>query len=217
MAVNINEFKLFTEYVSNKVQSGNSTTIPQFNELCHRAQMQVFEKDRETFIATGVASNFLQSFLTLLTQQVNPVLGTIPYPTDYEHTSAARSYYNGNEYPIDLIENTKWGDVLISALNPPTLRFPKYAQFGNEYRFAPKNIGTVFIDYFRTPLRPIWAYTVVNNRPVYDSANSIDFEWDEFAFNNVAAMFLSLNGVNLKDTELAQFSQMYKQETNSVL
>ena len=71
------------------------------------------------------------------------------------------------------------------------------------------------LDYFKTPPAPVWGYTTVNNRPVYDPATSTNFIWDSFALNEVAAAYLALIGVNLKDNELAAFAQMYKQETNS--
>jgi hypothetical protein len=137
--------------------------------------------------------------------------------------AAVRKYYvpptggTGKMIPVDDITEEQYGEMQISALMTPTLRFPKYNEFGSTLRFLPRTIGLVELDYFRTPVAPIWAYTTVNNRPVYDPLTSVDFEWSEFSFNSVAAVFLSIIGANLKDNELSQFSQMYKQESNSVL
>lgn len=217
MSVNIDEYKNFLFYCTNKEQSGNSMTIPQFNDTTFRAVMQLFEKDRNTFVQTGVASDFLQNYLTLNTAQPNFTTGELSYPSDWEHTSAVRSYYNGNEYPVDAIESTKWGDTLISQLNPPTLRFPKYSEFGDYYRFAPKNIGTVFIDYFRTPTKPIWNYTIVNDEPVYSPTGSVNLDFQQFSVNQVTALQLSLIGINLQDGALEQFSKDYAASTNSVI
>lgn len=221
MATNINTFKLFVEFVSNKVQIGNTVSPSQFNLLCDRAQMQVFERDYETFLATEEASNFLSFFLTNLTTSV-PSTGYLFYPSDFQHLASVRAYFarpggESTEIPTKEVKIANWGEISTSQLQEPTPRFPKYCEFSDGIRFLPKLIGTVMIDYYRTPVIPIWGYTVMSSRPVYDPATSTNFEWDSFALNEVAAAYLALIGVNLKDGELMQFAQMYKQETESKL
>ena len=220
MSVNINTFKNFVEFISNKTQQGATVSPSQFNLLCNRAQMQLFEHDRALFLQTGVSTNFLEFFFKNQTVSV-PSTGVLPYPSDFFQTGAIRSYYIppstgvGLEVPVENVKDTNWGAVISSQLVTPTKQFPKYSEFRLEYRFAPKNIGIVMIDYFNKPVEPVWGFTVVSGRPVYDPATSTDFEWDDYSTNAVAALYLQLIGVNLKDTELAGFAQMYKQETNS--
>lgn len=220
MSVNINTFKTFTEFVSNKVQSGNTISPSQFNDVADRSQMQLFERDYETFIQTKNISDFLKTFLKNKTTTV-PTTGELSNPSDLQHIASLRSYYvkesGGVEVPVEEARNESWGAISASELLIPNKRFPKYSKFGSVIRFAPKNIGIIMLDYFKRPTAPVWGYTVANNRPVYSAAASTDFEWDEFAMNNVAAIYLSLIGVNLKDSELAMFAQQYKQETNSLL
>jgi hypothetical protein len=221
MSVNINTFKVFTEFVSNKAQSGNTISPSQFNAVSNRAQMQVFEKDFETYLQTGDISEYLKTFLKNQTTMV-PISGTFPYPSDWEHASSIRSYLvrpdgGSTEVPVVEVKNSSWGAISTSQLQVPSKRFPKYSEFGNGIRFLPKSIGSVMIDYFKTPVVPVWGFTTVSGRPVYDSSTSTDFEWDQFSFNNIAAVYLSLIGINLKDSELSQFSEMYKQQTNSTL
>jgi len=222
MAVNIDEFKRYVEFVSNKVQSGNSVTPSQFNELAHRAQMQVFEKDRTVFVAEQIASDYLKNFLKRKTFTGPFLAGEFSLPLDFEHTNSMRSYRirkdgKTNEREIIEVKNADWGEILGSSLFEANTVFAKFSQFKNIMRVVPKDLSTVTLEYFATPARPLWAFTTINGRPVYDAANSVDFEWDEFAMNNVAAYYLALIGVNLKDAELSQFTQQYKQETNSVI
>jgi len=216
--VNVNTFKLFVEFVSNKVQSGNAVSPSQFNEVANRAQMQLFERDFQTFLATKQISEYLKTFLKNKVYSVTST-GLISYPSDFQHLSSLRRYYvsasGGKEIPIEEVRNESWGDIQISALYEPTLRFPKFSEFSDNIRILPKNVGIVMMDYFKTPTAPVWGYVTTNNRPVYNAATSTNFEWDEFSVNNVAAIYLSLIGVNLKDGELAQFSELYKQQTNS--
>lgn len=223
MAVNIDEFKKYVEFVSNKVQSGNAVTPSQFNEVAHRAQMQVFEKDRAIFIAEEIASDYLKDFLKKKIFNGPFLGGEFNLPTDFEHATAMRSNYlkkDGTTTEVEVLEvkNADWGEITSSSLYKPTKRFPKFSEFKNVMRVLPDELTTLTLEYFATPTRPLWAFTTgTTGRPVYDAANSVDFEWDQFALNNVAAYYLALIGVNLKDTELAQFTQMYKQETNSLI
>lgn len=219
--VNIDSFKSWTEYIANKVQIGNSLTIPQFNQLCYQAVLQVQERDYQTLLATEEVSTFLKTYFKSTILNV-PLTGEVNYPSDYQHLASLRKYYvqpNGKSKMIDIeeIKNEAWGLTQISSLKEPMLRFPKYNQFSNVIRFLPRNIGIVEIDYFKTPVQPIWGYTIASGRPVYSPSTSVNFDFNQFAMNEVSAVFLSFRGVNLKDNELQAFVQMYKQETDSVL
>lgn len=191
MAVNINEFKVFVEFVANKVQVGNSVTIAQFNELAHRAQMEVFEQGRQRFLETEEMSDFMSFFLKNIITSV-PVTGLLPYPSDWQHTASVRSYFippgePGIEIKVQEVKNSDYGAVIQSQLQTPTKEYPKYSEFSDALRFLPRNIGLVMIDYFREPVRPIWGYVTTSGRPVYDAATSTNFEWDETYMNGVAA------------------------------
>lgn len=221
MSVNVNTFKLFTEFVSNKVQSGNSVSVSQFNDVANRAQMQLFEKDFQTFLMTNEISEYLKVFLKNKIYS-GVTTGEISYPSDFQHLASLRRYYikpsgGGKEVPVTPVKNASWGEIQISSLNAPTLRYPKFSEFSDVIRVLPQNVGILMMDYFKKPTPAVWGYTVANSRPVYDPSTSTNFEWDEYSLNNVAAIYLALIGVNLKDSELAQFSELYKQQTNSAL
>lgn len=216
--VNINDFKIYTENIlANKVQSGNTITPAQFNVAAHRAQMIVFEKDRLTFLKTGESSDFLDWFL--VNKIINPdiLTGYAPYPTDYQHTAGVRSYYNGKEQKVDLVTNNAWGEIQQSELMPPTLSFPKYTEFAGEYRFLPRNIGTVMLDYWREPVKPVWGYTIVNNVAVYDPTTSVNYEWGSFAVEMVADAYISIIAQNIKDQQLAQYAEVKGKQNNSIV
>lgn len=222
MSVNINEFKKYTEYLSNKSQNGNSLSVDEFNRAANAAQLQVYEKDRAVYVSESLTSDFLKTFLKTKIFNGPFITGEITSPSDLQHITDMYSYHvkkdgKGMNVPIKETKNTDWGEVISSELFKGTSRHPKFSEFGDKIRITPTDLKTVTVDYFSTPTQPIWAYTTVSDRPVYDPISSVNFDWDEFAMNNVAANFLSLVGVNLKDGELSQFAQMYKQETNSVI
>lgn len=221
MAVNINDFKLYTEFLRNKSQSGATLTIDQFNQTCFQATMQKFEADYQTFLATEEVSEFLAIYFKNSVQSV-PLTGEISYPSDYMHLSSLRKYYvppgeSGRMIQIDEVKNVAWGFIQQSPLQPPTLRFPKYSHFNTVIRFLPRNIGIIEMDYFRIPVQPIWGYTIASSRPIYSAGTSTNFEWDDYSTNEIAAIFLNLIGINIRDQDLIMWSAEYKKQTNSFL
>lgn len=221
MAVNINTFKLLTEFIANKAQVGGTVSPSQFNMLANRAQMMKFEKDRNIFNQTGEISYFLDTFLNTVTAAV-PGTGLCPYPTGYIQAASIRYIYSpptgsAVQVPVQEISNKDWGMQNASQLKANSLEFPKYSEFPVNLRFLPITIASVIIDYFKLPVEPVWGYTVsVSGRPVYDAGTSTNFEWDDYSTDEIAGNYLSLIGCNLKDTELAQFSEMYKAQNSSI-
>ena len=215
MGVNINTFRDFTNFISNKVVSGETVTTAQFNVLCNQAQLAIFSRDYQTFVQTGVITNFFQTFLvTNYVAQVNPSTGIVAYPSDLQYVSAVGHYYKQRQYDCELIDNTDFRKISPpNSLNYPTLRHVKYEQQGNGLRFAPTNVGIIYLDYFKKPQEPTWAYTIVNNQQVYNPTTSVDFEWDEFSTNQVASVYLQFIGINLKDVDVSNFALAFTQES----
>lgn len=219
MAVNVNDFKLFVEFCANKVQVGGTVSPSQFNLIANRAQMQLFERDRALFLQTKEISNYLRSFIKTTTLAVAGT-GLLTYPADLFQTASIRASYtpptgSAIQVPVDEIENTEWGRINATQLMPYTQEFPKYTEFVTQYRFLPVTIGSVTVDYFKQPVAPIWGFTVVSSRPVYDPGTSTNFEFNDYSTNEVAGCYLSLIGVNLKDNEVAAFAEMYKQQNSA--
>lgn len=216
MGVNINYFKKFTEYAANKSQSGDTISPSQFNMVANQAQLQLFENDFQTYLQTEEISEYLKIYLLPKVEGV-PNTGELPYPEDYLHLASLRKYYNGKMIPIEEVKNEAWGFIQISSLMKPSLRFPKYNEFSNVIRFLPKSIGIIEIDYFKKPTIPVWGYINVAGQPVYNPATSTNFDWIEYSFNEIASIFLSIIGINLRAGDLAQWSQQFKQENKSLL
>src|ERR1019366_7702387 len=125
MAVNIQNFKEFTAYLMNKSQIGGTLSTTQFNQLCFRSIMTKFERDYQTFLATGEVSEFLKVYLKNTVFNV-PASGEYPYPADYQHISSIRKYFiktNGQGAMIKVTEvsNDAWGLLQISSLQQPLL------------------------------------------------------------------------------------------------
>ncbi len=228
MGVNVDYFLRYTNAIANKSQAGQSVTVDQKNIFFNQAVLSKFEADRTVFIQTGNLTKYLTFYLKNVVKQVPPT-GNLPYPSDWQHTVAVRSYFirkklnpaTGLYEPTSVETSVKeskdlsWGDVQISSLLAPSARWPKYMEFANEFRFLPKSIGTVYLDYLKTPTPAKWGYTTVNSRPVYDPITSVDFEFEEFSLNEIAMLYLQLIGINIQMPDLINFAESFKQESKS--
>lgn len=211
--MNINEAYTFLNFISNKNQSG-TVTPSQFNQMADRAQMEYFEKDykywQDTQDVTDALDVFLKSYATGV-----PTNGRLAYPSDYLHVSSMRHYYafingTGKEVSVEEVTNAEYGERTQSEINVPTTRYPIYTDYATYMQFEPKNIGLITMDYFRQPTSPVWGFTLVSSRPVYDPTTSVDWELPNECHNELIFSMASYLGINLRETELAQYAEMQK-------
>lgn len=213
--MDINDVKNFFDYLSNKVQSGG-IQISRFNLSLDRAQMQYFEMEFKRFMDTQRLTDAIKPFLTSIPQTVD-ANGQLQYPFDYIHWASARNYIiptsgGATENRITELTNDEIGDVLQSSIVNPTLKYPVMTFYDTYMQFYPKNIGYIKFDYLKRPNVPVWAYTTVNNRPVYDAANSVQLQWGDQSLNEIMYMACAYLGINLSKQDFFQYSQVLKQE-----
>lgn len=212
--MNINEAYTFLNFISNKNQSG-TVTPSQFNQMATQVQWEYFEKDYVKWQQTQDVTDALAIFLKSLVTSI-PNTGQLAYPSDYEHVTSVRHYYvknnnSGIEVPVNEVDNDKYAERVQSEVMPPTLRFPIWTAYSNYMQFEPKNIGLITFDYFRKPIDPVWGFTIVNNRPVYDPTTSTQWELPPQTHNILTFEMCSLLGINLREDQLVQYSELQKQ------
>lgn len=214
--MNINEVKLYFEALINKDQSGNTITPTQFNLFAQRAQMELFEQLYKNFESTQEITDSMHEFLVPGLLNVDQVTGRAPYPSDYIHTASIRkAYYKNNiltERPVKQVKNADWATTLSSNIVTPTAKRPVMTYYSAYMQFAPKNVGGILLDYFKKPADPKWAFTMTAGRPVYDSANSVDFQMPDNTLNEIVFMMASYMGINLRENDLIQYSELQKQK-----
>mgnify|MGYP003637415999 FL=1 len=64
--------------------------------------------------------------------------------------------------------------------------------------------GTVVISYIKTPVKPNWAYNVINNKPLYNSTNGVDFELHASEETELVYRILAFAGIAIEKPQLAQ-------------
>ena len=74
---------------------------------------------------------------------------------------------------------------------------------GSDIPTATKKAG-VMADYIRKPKNPNWNYVVVNNKPLYNSTSSVDFELHASEETELVYRILALAGVAIEKPQLIQ-------------
>lgn len=100
-------------------------------------------------------------------------------------------YDNVKTYPIDLIEDSRWGSVTIHKTKGPKLTSPKMTQRSKGFIVLPRDVSVVILDYYIQPRRFKFAYTKAPGNPqtgagdqiIYDKDNSIQLQWSPTLIN----------------------------------
>lgn len=228
--ININDFKVYTEFLAKKSGKGDYATPSQFNIIVNQALMQfidTYSGDKSLDAMDNLRLiRETRRFLVDSNYEIGIPDGTTVVDVnnsicpEYMHWKSLRSYYvvmeNSvpvvKEYNIDVVsgDNRELGLRLVSQVNTPTKKFPVAQLKSGKFKIFPKGIQYVVMDYTRKPLTANWNSTSVNGRPVYDAVGSVDIELPIECQNELAMMYLSYLGINMRDGELINYAEMEK-------
>lgn len=231
--INIDELYRAVQFFSNKEQSG-FIRPSEFNLLADRAQMEVFMKrfgnteeyrpnqpfPKYSYQETQKITDDLRVFITRT--DVNTNMGQVEYPDDYVHFSSAMSVqmvpisgtsnYIPRNVEIQAADDSELGYMLGSSIVYPEPDYPIIVFYDNYMQVYPLTVNRVILTYLRRPVVPNWAFTTVNNRPVYNPAASTNIEFPNEVFNEILVKMLSYIGINLREQQLIQYGELQKQQ-----
>lgn len=245
--ININEFKIFTEFLAKKDGRGNFPTPIQFNQLVNQALLEFIYKrngnkmdyqngrpiPKVSYEKTADVMDDLRYIKeTRVFNVVNDQIGIPDGSTvkdingaicpEYIHWKSLRHYYYEKvgteiirkEYEIVVVPEGELAKRLVSSVNIPTKMYPIAQIKSSTIRFWPKKLQYVEMDYTRYPVPAVWGYTMSGTpaRPTYNPASSIDIELPKECMNELAVMYLSYLGINMRDAELLNYAEMSKQK-----
>jgi len=231
--INVDELKIFIDFVANKEQSGTSYSIPQLNNIFQAANIDLFKLryglpeeysptmplPRQSYEITQKIKDDLRACKVVANLPV--VNGEMMLPSDYVHETdmTYRKILNADcgeaptvHYrPIQMMDDDKWSERRSNIIKKPSTDFPIANILSDRIRIEPKSIKSVEFSYLRIPSKPIWAYTFdSNNIEKYDPVNSVDFDWNGILFTDIAKLVLGYIGINLRDQELQGAIDNYK-------
>lgn len=169
----------------------------------YTASKDLFREEYRLYEQNQEISDSLTPFKTDPTTLTPNGSGQATKPADYLHCTSIRA---GN-YDVDIIDEAFIGNKLIDEICPPALDFPVCVFYKTYIQFYPiTGLTGVKITYLKNPIAPVYAYTLVNGREVYDHANSVDIEWNVSDQDRVTKGALAILGIVLSDQEITGFA-----------
>tara|TARA_R100001510_G_scaffold2746_1_gene2113 strand:+ start:53 stop:757 length:705 start_codon:yes stop_codon:yes gene_type:complete len=229
MAVNINSVYQKVLALSNKEQRGYITP-QEFNLLADMAQNDIYEnyfhqarnsnakiKDDDTYTDTlEMIEAKLSPFIKV---QANTTVnsGILTLPTDiYKLINIKRGVSIITEVTKKEEDYILGFTLQNNALYPNTDR-PIYSRRSAKTILitpSPTNGSSIEVTYYREPATPSWAYVVVNDKPLYNSSNTVDFELASSEEEHLVSRILLLAGGAIKQPDLSQGAASLLQQRN---
>ncbi len=234
MAININTVYEKVLALANKEQRGYITP-QEFNLLADKAQNEIYEnyfhkarnsnvkpKDDDTYTDTlEMIEAKLSPFLKSNTN-TNISSGILTLPSDIYKLDIIRVGSNlatevnkkEERYIISLGETG-------SVLYPTSVRpiFNRVSSTTVKITPAPTDGSGCTINYYKQPTAPKWAYVIVNEKALYNSNESVNFELAAAEEETLVLRILMLAGLTIQRPDVIQAGgqglQMINQEQNS--
>jgi hypothetical protein len=221
MAVTIDTVYQRVLAIANKEQRGYITP-QEFNLLANQAQLDIFEQyfyDLNQFSRLPGNETRYADMIDIIEEKISIFekfrqdvtmssggVGTLPANT---HKLGAVSYNTGSGYvEIEHINQNELNKYINSPLTAPTTTRPIYIKTSETaIQVYPTTItSAVTCNYIAKPASVSWNYTTVLGEPLYNAANSTNFELHESEETELVLKVLELAGVTIKSPDLYQLS-----------
>lgn len=167
-----------------------------------RSKMLIKVKTGESLYVPPILSNFV-----VYQMPVTPSLGVIQQPDGYLYDLELISAPSvGLQTYIKKVDYDKVTNYINSSFDNPTNLNPIFVELADTLVIYPNSLNNIRLTYLKQPNNVLWAYTLVNNRPVYDPVNSIDFEFSGTELNRIVARVLKYMSISIRDNELEQYA-----------
>jgi len=236
MALNINDIYNFVYVLANKQQSGEITDTD-FNTACAFVSLDIFRKETgvpEDYMPNQPVPRMAWQITTTISDDlrflvkkeiISKANGYFAYPADYGVFSKMRYKYvlnspNGgtptSEYRwIEMVTDGEFDLRTSSSIKPPTVFYPICRYDGIGFEVAPSNITQVELTYLKIPTTPVRGFTQLpNDETVYDPLTSVQFEYPETMYPNIAARVALQLGIAIREEQFVEYMQRRKQEGN---
>lgn len=221
----VEEIRQWVDFELNKNQTGGTLSPEEYNLCLSWANQEYFkikyglpEQYRpgmplpaQAWSVTQENIDALSPFLTAKGGRDYPQLkididGRATIPSDYVHASSIRY----NDLAVEILSNDVVGNRLQSPITYPDKKYPICTFYSGYIQFYPKDLGYVNFDYLRMPETPVWAYTIVNDVPVYNPIASVQLEYAPIYHMDIANLIVSYAASNLRDQLAIQLAEQRK-------
>lgn len=188
----------------------NLANIDLFDYYNDEREKQLLKvKNGEALFAPPILSTFVENEIPM------PLSGnSASLPLNYIYDIAFKTPINGVNGTIKKVDYERLEGYLNSTIDKPTATNPIYVELSSDLLVYPTLTNPCYLTYYRYPVDVLWAYTMVNGRPSFDSVDSVDFEWEETEFVRLTSRILKSMGLSIRDTELYQAAEQMTQEAS---
>ncbi len=185
--MNNNQILRLINFVSNKHQTGNTLTIPEFTDELVKSNLELFKKKiglpeeykagmplpRVAYEITQRMTGDLAVFKELMGDTTTPLMvdtdGYADLPSDYFYLSYIGFKYVVNNADcdvtitpkaVDILTDAQWIERLGNSITYPTKKHPIANFLQDQVRFMPKDLGRVEFAYIRYPVTPVYDYYI---------------------------------------------------------
>lgn len=122
---------------------------------------------------------------------------------DFNKPVIIKSVVGANTYEGDILEEREYLDRINSVILTPNLEHPIARIIGGNIEFHPSDAGNFIFSYYRSPVKPIFNYTITGGRTiVFEPAGSVNLDVNQNSINGVIIGALGYLGISLKEEGL---------------
>jgi len=184
----------------------NKQPPEKIDQVLYEVVIDLFNENYKVYVKTQEISDFLLAFKRI--KRVTATGNVATLPGDYQHMRAIRTVAGGK---VDLVEDKFWDGRKNSRVAPPSqtnpiarIEVPEADPAGRMIEMYPGQ--DLVLEYFKTPVKPVYAYDIQGTRYVYNDAASVDVDFGPLLFPEIKTRVLSQLGVNLRDRDLTQYA-----------
>jgi hypothetical protein len=137
--------------------------------------------------------------------------------SDVHRINVVKVYYYSHEQlsiAEEMSRNEQTEQIMRSPLTKPSFKRPIFQKYNNYSDVSGVNRIKIYpiplitdgcwISYIKTPVKPNWSYVVINDKPLYNSTNAVDFELHASEETELVYRILALAGVAIEKPQLVQ-------------
>ena len=224
MSVSVNTVYQRVLAILNKEQRGY-VSPQEFNLFANQAQMDLFEQyfyDINQFGRLHGNDTEYSDMLTLLNEKINifEKTGAMTYTAGYWQLPVDPDgvYRIGtiiyNNIEAERVNANEYLYINASPLTKPTDTRPIFVASNSGYKvYGTSELTTgVTCNYIKRPADVAWASLDLGGAPVYDAANSVDFELHDSEETELVFKILELAGVAIKELNIYQVANQMEIE-----
>lgn len=198
----------FVQFIANK-ESRGWVAPSEFNINAELAQIAVYSRLESLFLGNKKVHSDMRPFEKESDETI--AAGVLPFPTAFRQLIECRMATD--DLPVNELNQGEITAALNSLISPPSATYPACVVRDNGISIYPPNTtGDVTVEFIAgISTAPTWAYTLASGRPVYDSGNSVQFEFEENLFLEISMLIVSNIGMNINKETVTQYGMAFNQ------